>query len=543
MKKLFTLFLLINSAAFFGQWTASTVIPANRTQHGLVAHPNGNVYLFSGYAGTSIEVNTMFVFNIATNTWTTGPNVPYTARGVAYCLGTDNMVYCVGGYPPTTAFARFNPATNTWTTLASCPTGNWEGSCVSVNNKIYYAGGETVESLMRIYDIATDTWSTGANLPTGLKLHKMVSGNDGNLYVFGGHTSAATPTNIVQRYNIAANTWSVVGTMPVQKNQYGACLAPDGRIYIVCGKNNGGNNSGPFFNDVNIFNPCNNSWTVGFAHPTAHGELAVTSTSNGIFAMGGTSGTGLNINYFLPVTPSSLTYPNIVFSQPTVQVCAGSSATINVTGASTYTWSTGSNSSSIVITPTANTTYSVIGTSSAGCVSQTTAVNNVTLNALPTLSIVTSNSLICTGNSATLTASGATTFTWNTAANGANIAVTPSVTTSYTVNGTDGNGCTNMTTITQSVSLCTEIAVNSLKENLGVSIFPNPNNGNLNINFASLAENVTIELYNGIGQLIISKKATSLNSNLNFESAANGIYTLRITENGKNVFNSKVVKN
>jgi hypothetical protein len=616
MKKLYTLFLLINSAIYFGQWTASTVIPANRTQHGMVAHPNGNIYLFNGYTGAGAGVNTMYIYNVAANTWTTGPNLPFSTRGVAYCLGTDNNVYCQGGAPNTNAFVRYNPTLNTWSAVATCTSGAWEGSMTSYNNKIYFAGGEPYESLMRVYNIATDTWTTAANMPTGVKAHKIVSGNDGYLYVFGGVNSSYVGVNSVQRYNIAANTWSVVNTIPIQKNQFGACLAPDGRIYLVAGKNNGSNNAGPFFSDVNIYNPCNNSWTTGISHPIAHGELAVASTSNGIFAMGGTTGTGLNINYFLPVTPGSLSYPTITVNPTSLQLCANSSATItasgantytwstgansnsivitptakttytvigtsiagcvsasvavnNVTlnalptvsvvtssslicagnsvtltanGANTYTWSTGSNSTSIVITPTANATYTVIGTNTAGCVSPTAAVNNVTLNALPTLSVVTSNSIICAGSTATLTASGATTFTWSTTANTSSIAVTPSATASYTVNGTGANGCSNLTTITQSVSLCTEIASNSLKQSFGVNIFPNPSSGIIALNFASLSENVTIELYNSIGQLIISEKTKSLTSTLNFENAANGIYTLRITEDGKNVFNSKIVK-
>ena len=64
MKKLYTLFLLINSAIYFGQWTTSTVIPANRTQHGMVAHPNGNIYLFNGYTGAGAGVNTMYIYNV-----------------------------------------------------------------------------------------------------------------------------------------------------------------------------------------------------------------------------------------------------------------------------------------------------------------------------------------------------------------------------------------------------------------------------------------------------------------------------------------------
>jgi N-acetylneuraminic acid mutarotase/aspartokinase-like uncharacterized kinase len=541
MKKLFTLFLLINSAVFFGQWTASTVIPANRTQHGLVAHPNGNLYLFNGYTGSGGEVNTLFIYNIATNSWTTGANSPFSTRGVAYCLGTDNMIYLQGGAPNTNSFVRYDVATNTWSTLASCPTGAWEGSMTSEAGKIYYAGGEPYESLMRIYDIAANTWTTAANLPTGVKEHKIVRGNNGYLYVFGGVNAGYTPVNPIQRYDMAANTWSVIGTIPVQKNQFGACLAPDGRIYLVCGKNNGSNNAGPFFSDVNVFNPCSNTWTVSFSHPIAHGELAVASTTNGIFAMGGTTGTGINANYFLPVTPGSLTYPNIAFTPASLAVCAGSSATLGVTGASTYTWSTGSNSTSIVITPSVNTTYTVTGTSVSGCVSPTAAVSIVTVNALPTLSATSNSSLICVGQSATLTAAGANTYTWSTTSNSTSIVVSPTASATYTLNGTNANGCSNVTTITQSVSLCTGIVSSSLKE-IAVGLYPNPTNGVLNIALSSLSENVNVELYNNMGQLILSQKVIALNSDLNLENAANGIYSIRITENGKAVFTSKIVK-
>lgn len=273
------------------------------------------------------------------------------------------------------------------------------------------------------------------------------------------------------------------------------------------------------------------------------GSSVVTPTSNASYNVTGTSAAGCVSSNTAVSSVTVNPLPVIVAASSTSVLCIGQTATLNANGANTYTWSTGSNSTSIVITPTANVTYTVIGTSTAGCVSPSAAVNNVTLNALPTLSVVTNNSIICTGNSATLTVSGANTYTWSTSSNSANIAVTPTANTSYTVNGTAANGCSNVTTITQSVSLCTEIASNVGNGSFGVNIFPNPSNGVITLNFASLSENVNIELYNCIGQLIVSEKATNLNFNLNFENAENGIYILRITENGNNVFNSKVVKN
>jgi PKD repeat protein len=53
---------------------------------------------------------------------------------------------------------------------------------------------------------------------------------------------------------------------------------------------------------------------------------------------------------------------------------------------------------------------------------------------------------ICLGNHGLMTASGAATYTWNMGAMAASIFVTPTVTTTYSVTGTDVNGCKDSTT-------------------------------------------------------------------------------------------------
>jgi hypothetical protein len=57
-------------------------------------------------------------------------------------------------------------------------------------------------------------------------------------------------------------------------------------------------------------------------------------------------------------------------------------------------------------------------------------------------SIITPSPNICQGTSSTLTALGATTWTWSNGANGSPLIVTPSVTTVYTATGTTAQGCT-----------------------------------------------------------------------------------------------------
>jgi gliding motility-associated-like protein len=146
------------------------------------------------------------------------------------------------------------------------------------------------------------------------------------------------------------------------------------------------------------------------------------------------------------VTPLPITTVN----SPTV--CAGQTANLTAGGATTYTWSAGATSTGVntaTATPAATTTYTVTGTS-LGCTS--TAVSTVTVNPLP---ITTVNSpTICAGQTANLTAGGATTYTWSAGATstGVNTAdATPAATTTYTVTGTS-LGCTSTAVSTVTVN-------------------------------------------------------------------------------------------
>ena len=116
-------------------------------------------------------------------------------------------------------------------------------------------------------------------------------------------------------------------------------------------------------------------------------------------------------------------------------------------GASTYAWDNGvTNNTSF--TASATTTYTVTGTDGNGC--QNTDQVTVTVNALPTVSAG-ADQTVCFGDDVTLAGSGASTYSWD---NGItdNTAFTASTTTTYTVTGTDGNGCQNTDQVTVTVN-------------------------------------------------------------------------------------------
>ena len=141
---------------------------------------------------------------------------------------------------------------------------------------------------------------------------------------------------------------------------------------------------------------------------------------------------------------------------PGVAICKGSPTTLTATGGSHYTWSpaatlSASTGTSVTASPAVTTTYTVTGISSFGCGNKATIT--VTVNPLPTVTAGPGFS-ICKGIPAHLAAHGALTYTWSPAtvpSAGSPVTATPSVTTTYTVTGTNAFGCSNTATVTVTI--------------------------------------------------------------------------------------------
>ncbi|MEI6021837.1 MAG: choice-of-anchor tandem repeat GloVer-containing protein, partial [Bacteroidota bacterium] len=124
-------------------------------------------------------------------------------------------------------------------------------------------------------------------------------------------------------------------------------------------------------------------------------------------------------------------------------ICTGNSFTMLPSGASTYTYSSGS----AIVSPLTNTSYTVTGTSALGCVGSNSAVSNVTVNITPTVAV--NSGTLCTGLSFTMVPNGASTYTYS---SGSAI-VSPITNTSYSVTGTSAQGCVSTNTAVSNVTV------------------------------------------------------------------------------------------
>lgn len=227
-------------------------------------------------------------------------------------------------------------------------------------------------------------------------------------------------------------------------------------------------------------------------------------------------------------------------------ICAGGTypfAVNGVTNASTYNWSCSSativgTGSLVSITFGYVNPYINVLPSNNNC-SGVPISQQFYVNALPNVSVTSSSPLLCSGNSATLTASGAVTYSWSTNTTGNSIFVAPTVSTLYSVIGYGANGCNNTFIINQVVSPCTGINGNSL-DNVVARAYPNPSNSMITVESINSIEK--IEVFDLNGKIVLTENNAGTNKiTMNVGSLNNSVYLLRVKLVSGEVSNTRIV--
>lgn len=110
-------------------------------------------------------------------------------------------------------------------------------------------------------------------------------------------------------------------------------------------------------------------------------------------------------------------------------LCLGDITTLTATGTGNYSWSTGASTSVITDNPVSTTTYIVTAANANGC----SAVDTVIVTVAQPPVAAAANLTICQGQTATLSASGGGNYSWSNGSTSAQISVSPSSTSNYTV--------------------------------------------------------------------------------------------------------------
>lgn len=182
------------------------------------------------------------------------------------------------------------------------------------------------------------------------------------------------------------------------------------------------------------------TWTPG---PATGSNVSLGPLSNNtvtLTALGSASCTDV---YTVGVT---LLPPPTLTISGTNTICAGIPLSLTVSGASTYVWNDNSTNATFTDTPLTNTSYTVTGTAANTCTNVQSV--SVTVKPSPTVNAVANPTATCLGQTVYLSASGASTYSWNGTASSSTMLVVPTASTDYTVTGTATNSCQTSNTVT-----------------------------------------------------------------------------------------------
>ncbi len=247
----------------------------------------------------------------------------------------------------------------------------------------------------------------------------------------------------------------------------------------------------------------------------------------------------LEFYYRTKVTPEPSVFFDTLATSPLVlsapnSVCKGQIATLSASGCDGYVWSNNATGSAISVTPSVTTAYTVTGFL-MGCTYS--AFETVEVNTLPQITVVASNTLLCEGETATLSISGAQNYIWSNGSSTSEIQVKPGTTTSYSVQAFNENGCSALANLMLQVLECTQLKTLQ-EERTFLNIYPNPATDEFHV---VATEGLVLNILNELGQVVRRIELTQENKydvKVRIEPA--GVYL--ITGNGANgPYSQKIV--
>ncbi|MGZ3899923.1 MAG: T9SS type B sorting domain-containing protein, partial [Bacteroidia bacterium] len=341
--------------------------------------------------------------------------------------------------------ANTGPYTYTWSTnpmqnnsqATGLTIGNYSCVLQDAIGCLFTGTTTIVEPTSVSVTIATNT--TQVCVGGSINFNAQASGGNSSAYTYswstgavGAATSMAETTGAAYTYSVVAfdaNTCSVTAAQTVTFITNPVLTVANQDICQGLSANltvNGANNY---------------SWSPSAGLNNTYGNAVIASPSvttvynivgNNSFCTGVTT-----------VTVGVVPYPDPIVYSPNQDICFGNNTSINVSGAQGYIWSpnyaiTSLTSPTVIVSPTVNTTYTIVSYNSSGtvvCSVQHEMPIIVQPQVFPTIS---GTQIICAGDVVSLHAGGGTNYSWTptSSLNHTNtpiVAASPSVTTVYNV--------------------------------------------------------------------------------------------------------------
>ena len=216
-------------------------------------------------------------------------------------------------------------------------------------------------------------------------------------------------------------------------------------------------------------------------------------------------------------------------------ICAGQTANLSATGATSYAWSpsgtlNNATNANVVATPTQTTTYVVTGTNTCG-----TANANVTItvNPSPTIPVISQS-----GSTLSITLAGGETAQWflngNPISGATGASIIADAPGNYTVTVTNSSGCSRSSVAVQIEDTTSVDELNSVQE---LILFPNPTTGEFTIQWVGIQDQLSIEIVDLLGKKLFETKANGTDNSIIISDHhfSAGVYIVHLKQNNMQV--------
>ena len=270
-----------------------------------VAQMGDQIYVLGGYPSTRVYVDTVQVYDAATDGWMYGEPLPRALHHTV-AAAVDGILYVIGGEVSNNGVANqgiylnsvyaFDPTTQTWTEKAPMPTSRSGGAAAVLDGKIYVAGGRPPGGHdFAVYDPALDAWTELPPLPTQ-RNHLAATAIGGKVYVAGGRFGGGVGsemTDVLEVYDPAMGTWSKGAPMLSPRAGING-VAARGCFYVFGGEGNDAHPLG-IFAENEVYDPVTDTWMRLEPIPTpVHGVTGAAFIGEWIHLPGGGTSRGGN---------------------------------------------------------------------------------------------------------------------------------------------------------------------------------------------------------------------------------------------------------
>lgn len=268
-----------SSEQIYDSWEIDvTSMPVAVDYFSSAVHGN-NIYYIGGYVRNDNKASGLVqIYNTITNTWSYGAEM-ITPRYFAKAIQYNNKIYCFGGVSEGSSNLEsdvlniveiYDIATNTWSRGINMPETKEKMDIQLYNDKILVIGGVnerghgTHSTNINVFNLKTNSWEE--NIPMNICRAGFTSQiYDDKLYIFSGNYSLvgqfSTDYNDVNIYDFKTKTWSTGPNSSVER--HGVSSIRNGHdIYLFGGRGNYQNRK-----EVDIYNIKTNSWRKGTSSP------------------------------------------------------------------------------------------------------------------------------------------------------------------------------------------------------------------------------------------------------------------------------------